>query len=175
MLQNDMKKISNQKGFTLIELLVVISVIGLLSSVILASLGEAREKAKWSAFSAEMVQIRNAVQLYREDNNGSWPPSVTSYGGTLELMLNELNSANLYSKTSLRDPDNGQYYVFQGYRIDSNDYASCGGFHQDVYFIIYVCGINGDTSESELFTELYYFYLGTPYPGGFGCTCMEIR
>jgi prepilin-type N-terminal cleavage/methylation domain-containing protein len=41
--------VSYSKGFTLIELLVVISIIGLLSSVVLASFGGSREKARIAA------------------------------------------------------------------------------------------------------------------------------
>lgn len=71
------------KGFTLIELLVVVSIISLLSSVILASIRDARQKAEAKAFRQEIMQFVNAVELYRADNNGQLPtasgPQTTNF------------------------------------------------------------------------------------------------
>jgi prepilin-type N-terminal cleavage/methylation domain-containing protein len=51
------------RGFTLIELLVVISIIGLLSSVVLASLKSARDRNRDAAVRAQMIQFRNLLIL----------------------------------------------------------------------------------------------------------------
>lgn len=69
-----MKKI-NQKGFTLIELMVVIAIIGLLSSIVLASLTEARSKARDSKRVSEMRNVEKALQIYALNNNGAVPIS----------------------------------------------------------------------------------------------------
>ena len=73
-----MQKLKHTRGgFTLIELLVVISIIGLLASVVMASLNSARAKGRDARRIADLKQIQNALTLYYDDNGryptvGSW-------------------------------------------------------------------------------------------------------
>jgi prepilin-type N-terminal cleavage/methylation domain-containing protein len=64
---------SKKSGFTLIELLVVIAIIGVLASIILASLKQARAKARDSKRIQDITQINTAIQLYMNDHNGEAP------------------------------------------------------------------------------------------------------
>jgi prepilin-type N-terminal cleavage/methylation domain-containing protein len=67
------------KGFTLIELLVVISIIAFLSSVVLASLKTARNKANIAALFTNGQTIRNQLELYRTINNNYNSTEVTRW------------------------------------------------------------------------------------------------
>ncbi len=51
----------HKRGFTLIELLVVIAIIGLLASVVLASLNTARQKGRDARRLSDLKEIANAV------------------------------------------------------------------------------------------------------------------
>ena len=61
------------KKFTLIELLVVVAIIGILASLLLPTLGKAREKAKIAVCTSNLKQIGTAVIMYLDDNDGYYP------------------------------------------------------------------------------------------------------
>ena len=64
-----------RKGFTLIEVLVVIAIIGLLSSIVLVSIRDAKEKSKVAQAGAIARNMRMATEFYYDDI-GFYPPDV---------------------------------------------------------------------------------------------------
>lgn len=100
-------KNSSTKGFTLIELLVVIAIIGILASIVLASLNTARRKSRDARRVADTKQIQLALELsfdaspeYPNDAAGAAP--------------NFTGIAPLYIPSLPKDP-NGAAYVYDNY------------------------------------------------------------
>ena len=61
------------RGFTLIELLVVIAIIALLVSILMPSLGRARELAKMAACQANLSACGKAIAVYQTSQNDMFP------------------------------------------------------------------------------------------------------
>jgi prepilin-type N-terminal cleavage/methylation domain-containing protein len=73
-----------KRGFTLIELLVVIAIIGILSSIVLVSMGNVRGNARDVNRKSDMRQIISAQELYYNDNSRyltseTLPTAIDSY------------------------------------------------------------------------------------------------
>jgi len=67
-----------KKGFTLIELLVVIAIIGILASVVLASLNTARGKGADAAIKANLTNIRAQAELFYDNQGGNYGTAFTN-------------------------------------------------------------------------------------------------
>ena len=77
---------ATQRGFTLIELLVVIAIIGILSAIILASLGPARDKASDATRIADTNALEKALEMYAIDNNYYPQDGVAGGGHTVDTL-----------------------------------------------------------------------------------------
>jgi len=76
-------KTTKQKGFTLIELLVVIAIIGLLSSLAVVSLSDARDKANDAKVKSDMAQFRIFAAI--QYDNGIYTSTGTATGDDMVI------------------------------------------------------------------------------------------
>lgn len=81
-----------EKGFTLIELMVVVAIVGLLASSILASLDNARGRARDASRIAEFREVMKSLELYRT-NVGSYPCSGPVGGNNLDCAATTVNGS----------------------------------------------------------------------------------
>ena len=154
-----MKTWGNKNGFTLIELLVVIAIIGLLASVVLASLNSARAKARDTSRLSELKSIQTALEFYYDKYNSypewstaTWGRDCSGYRGdtTTNNTFLEPLVAEGWLATYVDDPIAGDckiqyrseksaqaYRIVQHMETISNTNLSC---YNDVYW--YCVGVN---------------------------------
>lgn len=130
------------RGFTLIELLVVIAVIGILASVVMASLNSARGKARDVTRLQAMTEMQKALALYYSQN-GNYPDSDNQGCGGWDVSSDGTFTTALVSAgllpTHLADP--------------SGETGACG--NAAYFYYVYASGNYGcDTTRGN------YYVLG---------------
>ncbi len=109
----------NKKGFTLIELLVVIAIIGLLSTLAVVALGNARQKARDARRLSDLKQLQTALELYYTDQTAYPTGSAIELGTTNYACLNSAGfttaaCATPYMGQVPDDPLAGSAYTYTG-------------------------------------------------------------
>lgn len=129
-----------QKAFTLIELLVVIAIIGLLASIVLVALNNARTKGRDAKRKGDLHAISTALELYYNSNNSfpagscisSWscwslsslgPGSVLVGGNLVPTYLGSINAdpTNHDDGTACNTGDSGSFLY--SYDSDGQHYV----------------------------------------------------
>ena len=106
-----------QKGFTLIELLVVIAIIGLLSTLAVVSLNNARQKSRDARRVSDVKQIQTALELYYNDANGYPATAGVTSGSSIAY------SGTTYMSAVPTNPSpNGTAYTYA--QVGSSPYTS---------------------------------------------------
>lgn len=119
-----------KRGFTLIELLVVISIIGILSAIVVASLNTSRTKSRDAKRLSDIHSVVQALELYASENGGKYPSGTTGVGcggvwGCVSNLTQLVSGKHIPSLPT--DPK---------WRGTSNDYRYCHGSGNRDYIIL---------------------------------------
>ena len=146
------------KKFTLIELLVVVAIIGILVTLLMPSLGKARERARIVVCKSNLSQISKAVFTYAKDNRTRYPKpgnngsSVWPYTWNREIS----NALKLYS--SSKQTEGTVYQCPSNFKIPRGEKTVSGTelYIMDQYSIVTYfdsfrsVSFNGDVSPEFL-------------------------
>ncbi len=91
-----------KKGFTLIEILVVSTILVLLAGLMIASYTTLLKSSRDAKRKADFESIRGALEIYRSNNNGAYPSSIT-FACPPSGSLTDVNG-NIYMNPIPNDP-----------------------------------------------------------------------
>lgn len=147
------------KGFTIIELLVVVAIIGLLASVILVAVGNARIKGRDAKRLSDMTQVKSGLDIYY--SFGSGYPSTAEWNNA-QSTLAVLACSGQSTFKPPQDPINNTTPAFAYiYTQGGTATSGCGGSVYSNYKIQFTT--EGDTGVGPAGT---YFL----HPGGISAT-----
>jgi prepilin-type N-terminal cleavage/methylation domain-containing protein len=114
------------RGFTLIELLIVIAIIGILSSVVMASLSMSRQKARDAKRLAQIKEFRNALAVYH-DEFGTYPSTTPGSFTGDDAGIEELVRVGIISTLPIPPlGGGGTTYVYRGMMSDDTECEVAG-------------------------------------------------
>ncbi|MBI2484205.1 type II secretion system protein [Candidatus Uhrbacteria bacterium] len=123
-------------GFTLVELLVTIGIIGILATVTVVSVGNARAKARDSKRVSDIKQVQSALELYSSDTGGYYPAGAAAALGAGDYVVvcdvgaqkDTTGCGTVYLNPVPLDPTNKANLVYKYTALPANCTDACTGY-----------------------------------------------
>ncbi len=149
--------VQKKRGFTLIEILVVVAIIGIIASVVIMSLAEAKKKSRDTQRESDLAQLQLALRIYF-DANGTYLVNGGGWGGGGNGWTSYTNADDSYPKSIVQVLYEGGYLAspdlkdpldttYGGYMIFLCDQDARGNYR--AYSL-------SATKENEIPSELDY-------------------
>ena len=155
MLQFFSKK-QGEKGFTLIELLVVIAIIGILATIVLVALNNARGRARDARRQSDIRQFSLALEMYYNDN-ARYPTSASQTLSGSHAAVTAIKTATYFPEFTGFDPQ-GAGYGWRDNTSTSTQYCTWAALEVGTYFAAKTGGNTGATSTNPSSTALATCY-----------------
>jgi len=94
-------KMNSKKGFTLIELIVVVGLIGILASVVITSLNNAKKKGEDKAIATNLNTVVNQAEIFLTDNGNKYLPAGGSTFTIATCPVYNPSGTNMFSKNKV--------------------------------------------------------------------------
>ena len=140
-----LKIFNKKKGFTLIELLVVIAIIGLLSSIVLVSMGGTRKRARDARRQADLQSIMTAMEICYGDSECGAQDAYTVLAVGSSTAINIDNDTGPVLISGVVDPTAATFYVVSA---SSAQYYCVYARLESITIPTYFCVSNKGSAQS---------------------------
>ncbi len=153
------KQMNKNRGFTLIELLVAMGIVAVLTGMAAFNFNQSRVRARDIQRKSDLSQLQKAMELYKNDNNGNYPPAddfqtTLMTAGYTKVEFNDPKLSEWASYSYSPSSDFKTYYLMtclenQNDTTKTTDTSICGLFKNPATCL---CGATSADTNGVMYT-----------------------